>query len=354
MNKIINILKQKKTLPIDQFINLSLYDKKFGYYMKSNPFGKEGDYVTSPLISNLFGDMIGIWCVAFWEHLGKPKKISLVELGPGDGTLCKNLLNVFKKFKDFYNCFEINLLEKSNYLKKKQKKEIKNKKVKWIKNIKHLNSGPLIFLGNEFFDALPIKQIYRKEKIFFEKYIGLEKKNEKLKFVYKKAKRDLIQNIKKYNLISKGDIIEYPVKAIEYLQSISDKIKKYNGGLLILDYGYIKSINKNTLQSVKKHKFSNILLEPGNADITSHVNYKLFLKILRKNNLQVQKIVTQREFLQKLGIIKRAEIISKDKTFKEKAVIFYEIKRLLHYNEMGDLFKVLFAQNKKNRFKLGF
>ena len=354
MNKIINILKQKKTLPIDQFIDLSLYDKKSGYYMKSNPFGKEGDYVTSPLISNLFGDMIGVWCVAFWEHLGKPKKISLVELGPGDGTLCKNLLNVFKKFKNFYNCFEINLLEKSNYLKKKQKKEIKNKKVKWIKNINKLNAGPIIFLGNEFFDALPIKQIYRKENIFFEKHIALEKKNKKLKFIYKKAKYNLIKNIKKYNLISKGNTIEYPVKAIEYLKLISDKISKYNGGLLILDYGYIKSINKNTLQSVKKHKFSNILLEPGNADITSHVNYKLFLDILKKNNLQVQKIVTQSEFLQKLGIIKRAEIISKDMSFREKAVIFYEIKRLLHYKEMGSLFKVLFAQNKKNRFNLGF
>ena len=95
MNEIFNFLKENKSISLDQFINISLYDKKFGYYMKKNPFGKNGDFITSPLISNLFGEMIAIWCVAYWEHLGKPRKILLVELGPGDGTLCKDLLDTF-------------------------------------------------------------------------------------------------------------------------------------------------------------------------------------------------------------------------------------------------------------------
>ena len=122
MSKIINILKEKKCIPLDQFINIALYDEKFGYYMKKNPFGKKGDFITSPLISNLFGEMLAVWCVSFWEHLGKPNKILLVELGPGDGTLCRDLLNTFKKFKYFYNSLEINLLEISNTLKTIQKK----------------------------------------------------------------------------------------------------------------------------------------------------------------------------------------------------------------------------------------
>ena len=91
MNEIINILKEKKSIPLDQFINIALYDKKIGYYIKNNPFGKEGDFITSPMISNLFGEMLAIWCVAFWEHIGKPSKILLVELGPGNGSLCKFL-----------------------------------------------------------------------------------------------------------------------------------------------------------------------------------------------------------------------------------------------------------------------
>ena len=179
MNKIINILKEKKSIPLDQFINISLYDKKFGYYMKKNPFGQGGDFITAPLISNLFGEMIAIWCVAFWEHIGKPKKFLLVELGPGDGTLCKDLLRTFKQFKNFYDSLEINLLEISDKMKIIQKGKINNKKVKWIKKIEEINCGPIIFLGNEFFDALPIKQIYKKKKLFFEKYVALSNDNKK-------------------------------------------------------------------------------------------------------------------------------------------------------------------------------
>ena len=172
MNEIINILKEKKSIPLDKFINIALYNKKFGYYMKKNPFGKEGDFVTAPMISNLFGEMLAIWCVSFWEYAGKPNKILLVELGPGDGSLCKNLLKTFKQFENFYNSLEINLLETSDKLKIIQKAKINNKKVKWIKKIDNINYGPIIFLGNEFFDALPIKQIYKKKKLFFENIIN--------------------------------------------------------------------------------------------------------------------------------------------------------------------------------------
>ena len=167
MNKIVNILKKKKTIPLDKFINISLYDKNFGFYMKKNPFGKNGDFITSPRVSSLFGEMIGIWCISFWEYLGRPKKILLVELGPGDGSLCHDLLEASKKFEDFYNSLEINLLEISDKLKNIQKVRINNKKVKWIKKLNQINSGPIIFIANEFFDALPIKQIYKKNKLFF-------------------------------------------------------------------------------------------------------------------------------------------------------------------------------------------
>ncbi len=169
MNEIINFLKEKKSIPLDQFINFALYNKKFGYYMKKNPFGKKGDFITSPLISELFGEMLTVWCVAFWEHLGKPNKILLVELGPGDGSLCKNFLKTAKQFKDFYSSLEINLLEVSDKLKEIQKTKINNKKARWIKKITEINYGPIIFLGNEFFDALPIKQIYKSKKLFFLK-----------------------------------------------------------------------------------------------------------------------------------------------------------------------------------------
>ena len=354
MNKIINILKEKKSIPLDQFINISLYDKKFGYYMKKNPFGQEGDFITAPLISNLFGEMIAIWCVAFWEHIGKPKKILLVELGPGDGSLCKDLLRTFRQFKNFYSSLEINLLEISDKLKTIQKVKINNKKVKWIKKIEEINYGPIIFLGNEFFDALPIKQIYKKKKIFFEKYVALSNDNKKVKFLNKKANNSLIKRIQKLNLISVGNTIEYPLVALKFLKAIAKKINKFDGGLLTFDYGYNVRKNKNTLQSVKKHKYADLFLMPHHSDITSHLNFELFHKVLIKNNLNVEKIATQNEFLRKIGILERANILSKKMTFKEKANMFYRLKRLMDCREMGSLFKVLFAQKKDRKFSLGF
>ena len=354
MNNIINILKEKKSIPLDQFINIALYDKKFGYYMRKNPFGKRGDFITSPLISNLFGEMLAIWCVAFWEYIGEPKKILLVELGPGDGSLCKDLLKTFRQFNKFYNSLEINLLEISDKLKAIQKAKINNRKVRWIKKIKEINCGPIIFLGNEFFDGLPIKQIYKKKKLFFEKFVALSDDNKKIRFVHKKANNSLIKRIEDLDLVSIGNTIEYPAEALKFIEAIAKKINKFDGGLLTLDYGNASKKNQNTLQSVKKHRYTNIFVAPGHSDITSHVNFELFHKVLKKNNLNVKKIITQNEFLKKIGILERANILSKKMTFKEKANMFYRLKRLLHYKEMGILFNVLFAQKKGRKFSLGF
>jgi len=354
MSSLIKILKEKKSIPLDQFINISLYDKKFGYYMKKNPFGKNGDFITAPLISNLFGEMIAVWCVAFWEHIGKPRKILLVELGPGDGTLCKDLLNTFKQFKNFYNSLEINLLEISDKLKIIQKIKINNKKVKWIKKLNEINYGPVIFFGNEFFDALPIKQIYKKEKMFFEKFVALSDDKKKIKILHKKANNNLIREIQNLKLVSHGNTIEYPIEALKFLKILANKINKFGGGLLTFDYGHTIKKNQNTLQSIKKHKHLDLFFQPGHSDISSHLNFKLFQEILIKYNLNVKKITNQSDFLKKIGILERANILSEKMTFKEKANMFYRLKKLIDHRDMGTHFKVLFAQKKNKNFSLGF
>ncbi len=351
MNKIISILK-KKPISLEKFINIALYDKEVGYYMKKNPFGNKGDFITSPLVSKLFSEIVAVWCITYWKYLGKPKKILIVELGPGDGSLCADLLLIFKKFTNFYNCLEIKLFEISDKLKKIQKVKINNKKVKWINKLEKIDSGPVIFLANEFFDSLPIKQFYKKNNIFHEKYIALL--NNKIKFSYEKLNKNYLKQLSYLSSFHSNKTIEYPAKSIEYLKIISKKIQKFDGGLLTFDYGYTKNNNKNTLQSVKKHKYNKIFFNIGDSDITSHVNFKLFCEILKKENLNVKKIVNQNEFLQKSGIIERANIVAKKMTFKEKADMYYRLKKLLDQNEMGNLFKVLFAQKKGRNFSLGF
>jgi len=142
--------------------------------------------------------------------------------------------------------------------------------------------------------------------------------------------------------------------ALKFLKTIAKKINKFDGGILTFDYGYTAKKNQNTLQSIKKHKYTNLFSITNNADITSHLNFKLFQEILIKNNLNVKKITTQNKFLKKVGILERANILSKKMTFKEKANMFYRLKRLIDHKEMGNLYKVLFAQKKGGKFSLGF
>ena len=201
---------------------------------------------------------------------------------------------------------------------------------------------------------MPIKQIYKKKKIFFEKFVALSKDNKKIRFIYKKANSSLVKRVKHLNLISTGNIIEYPLDALKFLEDIAEKINKFDGGLLTFDYGYKTKINQNTLQAIKNHRYTDISIKPGHSDITSHINFELFKEILRKKNLNVKKIVNQNEFLKKIGILERANILSKKMTFKEKANMFYRLKKLLDHKEMGDLFKVLFAKKKNGKFSLGF
>ena len=200
---------------------------------------------------------------------------------------------------------------------------------------------------------MPIKQIYKKEKLFFEKYVALSK-NKKMKLLYKKADTVLIKHLRRLDLASSNGIIEYPLVALKFLKSIAKKIDKFGGGLLILDYGYLVKKNRSTLKSVKNHKYVNLLSSPHSVDITSYLNFDLFNKILINNNLNVKKTITQGEFLRKVGIMERANILSKKMTFKEKANMYFRLKRLVDYNEMGNIFKVLFAQKKDNKFSLGF
>ena len=345
--------KKKKSLPVDEFFQNVLYDKKDGYYAIKEPFGKKGDFITAPNISNLFSEIIAIWIISVWQIFGKPKNLNIVELGPGDGSLTKTLLQVFKKFPDFNAAKKIYLYEISNFLKNIQKKNIKNNQVKWIKNFKNLNSGPVIFFGNEFFDAIPIKQFKKKNDFLFEKYYTLNKNN-KIKETFKKVSKKEILNINSYKSLSNLKFIEFPKYGFLELKKIIKKISKTNGCLLLIDYGYLRPNNQNTLQSVLKHKKNKLFNNLGKADITSHVNFTLLREFFKNNDLKVKNIVSQQKFLRSMGIIERAEIIAKKMKFKDQSNMFLRLKRLLSPSLMGELFKVTLAYKSKTNKYYGF
>ena len=159
-------MKSKKSLnfPLDKFINFSLYNKKFGYYMKKNPFGKRGDFITAPNISRLFTEMIAIWIISFWKSLGSPKKFNLIELGAGNGEMMKVLSESFENFPDFLKSCNFIIHEKSPLLIKEQKKKLQKIDILWKSKLDKIKKIPSIFIANEFFDAMPIKQFQRKNK----------------------------------------------------------------------------------------------------------------------------------------------------------------------------------------------
>ncbi|MDC0903162.1 SAM-dependent methyltransferase [Pelagibacteraceae bacterium] len=345
-----NYFKRSKILPVDKFFNHVLFNKKNGYYSSRQPFGASGDFLTSPGISNLFSEIIGIWIISTWMNFGQPKKFNIIELGPGDGEMTKVLINTFKKFPKFNTAVNIFLYEKSNFLKKIQKKKINNTKVKWIQNFTQVEKGPVIFFGNEFFDSIPIKQFKRKGNLLLEKYYYLGK-DKKICEIFKKTSIENISQIKKFKTLRNLKFIEYPKLGLDELKKMIKKINKLNGGLLLIDYGYLKPKNTSTLQSIIKHRKNNPLENLGKADITYLVNFKLLNEYLSKNNLKVKKIVNQKFFLEKMGILQRADSLSKKMNFKEQSNLYLRLKRLLDLKIMGDLFKVIFAyKSKKDNF----
>ena len=350
INKI--FFKNSKILPVDDFFKNVLYDKKIGYYSSRLPIGEKGDFITSPKISDLFSEMIAIWLITSWEAFGKPKNFNIVELGPGDGTLTNILLRSFKKFPEFNSIKKLFLYEESNYLKKIQKKRI-NGNVKWINDFNKIKKGPVIFFGNEFFDAIPIKQFKKVKNCLFEKNYILDK-NYKVKQVFRKASTSDSRSIKSYRTLKKLKFIEYPKMGFKELDKIVKKISKLKGCILLIDYGYFKPNNQDTLQSVMKHKKNSLLSNLGKADITAHVNFDLLGEYFLKNGLRVHNIINQKKFLEKMGIFERATIISKKMRFSEKSDLYYRIKRLTNPNSMGNLFKVILAYNFKDNNFAGF
>ena len=344
---------KKTNLSLDEFINLSLYDKNFGYYMKKNPFGKKGDFITAPNISKLFSEMLAIWVITYWQSLGCPKKFNLIELGAGNGEMMKILINSFKSFPGFLKSCNIIIHEKSDRLIRIQKININNKNILWLSNLKKIKPFPSIFLANEFFDAFPIKQFFKKKDIWFERYVNLADKK-KGKFMDKKFDMQKFEKKINYKISKNQNIIEYSPKTIDYLKMISEIISKNKGGMLIIDYGYFDLKMKNTLQAVSNHKFSNLLEKIGSSDITHNINFKFFEGIIKKFS-DLETITTnQKKFLTKMGITQRAEAISKNQPFSKKVDMFYRLKRLLDQNQMGSLFKVMLIKNKDNKFKIGF
>jgi NADH dehydrogenase [ubiquinone] 1 alpha subcomplex assembly factor 7 len=346
-------INRPTSLPLDKFIEFALYDKNSGYYMKKNPFGKEGDFITAPNITRLFSEIIAIWVVTFWKSIGSPKKFNLLELGAGNGEMIRVISATLKNFPECFDNCSLMIHEKSNFLIKKQKQNLKSEKITWTQDIKEVDSCPTIFLANEFFDALPIKQFFKKKEGWVERFVDLKE-------IHKAEFKEQLIDIKKieqnlnFEISKNQDIIEYSPATFEYLKDVCNIIKKNDGGILIIDYGYLNSKMHETLQAVNNHKYSNVLEDIGDSDITYNINFNLFKKFIDQFHDLNSIVNNQKKFLTSMGILQRAEIISENIPFSKKTDLFYRIRRLIDEKQMGELFKVMLIKKSKNKFKTGF
>jgi NADH dehydrogenase [ubiquinone] 1 alpha subcomplex assembly factor 7 len=322
--------KNKGSISISDFMSAALYHEEYGYYMSKIPLGKNGDFITSPEISQLFGEVIAVWIMHTWEKLGKPSKFSLVELGPGKGTLIHDIIRVTKKYKGFFDSMSIHLVEISPVLRDIQKQILRNAGVNWHKNIDNLPERPTIFLANEFFDALPINQFIYRNGQWYENRIA--KQDDTLSFQCHalESKQDL--NGKFFD----GAVVETCSAGIEILKKLEEKIYNNKGAALIVDYGYIYPSYRSTLQSIRQHQYSHFLENIGSSDITALVNFQALKDSLKNVDCE---ILTQREFLYSFGIKERVQALMRNTDKAQKNRIFSEFLRLTE--NMGTLFKVM-------------
>ena len=355
MNLLEKLIYKKKIIPLDKFIDIALYNKQLGYYQNKKIFSRDGDFITSPFISSIFSEMMSIWIVSYWIYLKKPKKINILELGPGNGLMINQIINSLKKIKTFDANFNIYLHEKSGSLIKVQKENLINfKNIVWIKNINKIKQYPTIIIANEFFDAFPIKQFFKINNNWHEQCISFKDNIKKIIYFKNKINNNILKKYSKFFNINKSKIIEYPVKIENYLNSISKIIKKNNGIFLTFDYGYSDIVGKNTLRAIKKHKIVDLLKEYTDCDITFDINFNILKNIFKKNNVRFIGAVSQNFFLQKLGIMERASQIVKKQNVIDSKNLILSINKLINPKEMGNTFKALAFCNKNCKFNLGF
>jgi len=272
------------------------------YYASRDPLGVDGDFITAPEISQVFGEIIGVWAITAWEKIGRPPKCALVELGPGRGTLMADLLRAIKVAPLFKP--EIHMVETSPVLQKLQQEKLKAHNVEWHKKIPALDI-PCIIIANEFFDALPIKQFVagRERKIIAD--------GEKLAF----------------DIVAEDGLVK---ETCPLGLEIMEQLAKTAAAGIIIDYGYVHG-HGNTLQALRGHKYQQVLENPGECDLTAHVDFAAFKAILTRYSAKNHSISSQREFLLAHGADVRARILNKEA----------DLARLIDEKQMGELFKVL-------------
>ncbi|MGO4705492.1 class I SAM-dependent methyltransferase [Microvirga sp. 2MCAF38] len=323
-------------ITVERYMSLCLQH----YYATRDPLGARGDFTTAPEISQIFGELLGLWAAEMWMIMGRPSPCHLLELGPGRGTLMADALRAAKVLPEFRSALHVHLIETSPVLRESQRTALAESGVplSWHNRIEDVPSGPAIVFANEFFDALPVRQYVSTERGWCERLVGLRADGHLAFGLNAEPEKTLSQSPQRL-----GEILEIPTASIAVAGTLAHRLASDGGAALLIDYGYWGPAFGDTLQAVHRHKFVDPLQEPGEADLTTHVDFHWLAKAGIDSKAHFHGPVTQAAFLEGLGIETRARSLKQRASPSQAHDIDLAVQRLTERGEkgMGELFKVL-------------
>lgn len=338
-------IQRQGPLTIGEFMSEALAHPRYGYYATRDPFGVDGDFITAPEVSQTFGELIGLWSAVVWQGMGEPGILRLLELGPGRGTLMKDFMRAASRIPGFTNAIRLHFVETSPVLRQCQQRTIKASNTPhhpvWHEKIEDVPPGPMIIIANEFFDALPIRQLEQTGHGWCERLVGLTPDGKGFKTVLAPHAAETHLPPPSCLDATPGAVFEYCPLAADIAQHMGGRISSEGGTALIIDYGHTESALGETLQAVKRHVYHDVYDDPGNADITAHVDFSALIDAASEPGVTHWGPLEQGTFLENLGLAARFSKLLANAAPEEKEDLTAAKRRLTHRDEMGKLFKVL-------------
>jgi NADH dehydrogenase [ubiquinone] 1 alpha subcomplex assembly factor 7 len=344
-------------MAVAQYMGLCLTHPRHGYYTTRDPLGAAGDFTTSPEISQMFGELIGLWAAAAWRAMDSPKKVNLVELGPGRGTMATDMLRAAKVMPDFRSALALHMVEISPALERMQRLALASADVpvSWHRTTEDIPDGPLIVVANEFFDSLPLHQAVMCADGWHERVVKIDE-DDKFRFSIARDPIPLFDDFLPagINNAKIGEIFEW--REDKVARDLGRRVARSDGVALIIDYGHLKSAIGDTLQAVSGHGFADPLIGPGHVDLTGHVDFQALGEAAESSGARVHGPIPQAEFLRRLGIEERATALKAGAPVEYATKIQAALDRLTSEERtgMGRLIKAIALSSPKLAMLPGF
>ena len=337
------LIKSTGPMPVWRYMELCLMHPQHGYYVSRDPLGREGDFITAPEVSQMFGELLGLWAASVWRAIGEPPLLRLIELGPGRGTMMADALRALRVLPPLYQSLTIHMVEINPVLREKQRATLSGvRNVTWHDSIDDVLDGPTVIFANEYFDVLPIHQMLKCETGWHERTVELDN-DEKLVFGH------AAEPTARFEVLVPPLVRAAPLGAVfewrpdTQIMKVARRVREQDGAALIIDYGHTRSDAGDTFQAIAGHSFTDPLKFPGQADVTAHVDFQALARAAEDLGARVHGPVTQGDFLKRLGIETRAATLMANAAPEVADDIESALKRLTDSGRtgMGSMFKVL-------------